>query len=158
MIFLLIYFDKDITMEDFTTSIIETLEHIPYAIPPKLFIVLEIVSLAISVISMIVIVYATLMAMLAFSKVELRRFNRSKVKYSIHRLRVLRADFGTYLLWGLELLIAADILKTILEPSFQELCILGGIVVLRTVLSFFLNKEIQEIDEQRYKHPEDFEK
>ncbi|MGL4981412.1 MAG: DUF1622 domain-containing protein [Treponemataceae bacterium] len=144
-------------MYHFVDNIEETLNHIPQALPPKLVVVLEIVSLSISIISIAVIVYATLMAMLAFSKVELRRLNRFKAKYSIHRLRVLRADFGTYLLWGLELLIAADILKTILEPKIQELFILGGIVVLRTVLSFFLNKEIQEIDEQRHKHPEDFE-
>ena len=44
------------------------------------------------------------------------------------------------------LLIASDILKTVLEPTLNELAILGGIVVLRTVLSVFLNKEIKELD------------
>ena len=70
---------------------------------------------------------------------------------------MLRADLGTYLLLGLELLIAADILKTIVEPGLHELGILAGIVVLRTVLSFFLNKEILEIDHERHEHPEVFE-
>lgn len=42
--------------------------------------------------------------------------------------------------------IASDILKTVLEPTLNELAILGGIVVLRTVLSVFLNKEIKELD------------
>ena len=57
-----------------------------------------------------------------------------------------RAVFGTYLLLGLEFLIASDILKTVLEPTLNELAILGGIVVLRTVLSVFLNKEIKELE------------
>ena len=53
---------------------------------------------------------------------------------------------ASYLLLGLEFLIASDILKTVLEPTLNELAILGGIVVLRTVLSVFLNKEIKELD------------
>ena len=33
-----------------------------------------------------------------------------------------------------------------MEPTLNELAILGGIVVLRTVLSVFLNKEIKELE------------
>jgi uncharacterized membrane protein len=62
-------------------------------------------------------------------------------------LNSLRADLGTYLLLGLEFLIAADILKTILEPGITELGVLAGIVALRTILSFFLNREIKETEE-----------
>ncbi len=55
----------------------------------------------------------------------------------------MRATFGTYLLSGLEFLIASDILKTVPEPGLNELAILGGIVMLRTILSIFLIREIQ---------------
>ncbi len=116
--------------------------------------IINIVELVISVISVIVVIYGALLAFFAIVKTELLRF---KKKYSILRLRVIRADLGTYLLLGLELLIAADVLKTILEPGMNELLILGGIVILRTVLSFFLNKEIQEIDDERREHPDVFE-
>ena len=116
--------------------------------------VINVVELVISIISVIVVIYGALIAFLAIVKTELLRF---KGKYSILRLRVIRADLGTYLLLGHELLIAADVLKTILEPGMNELLILGGIVILRTVLSFFLNKEIQEIDDERREHPELFE-
>jgi len=112
------------------------------------------VELVISVISVVVVIYGAVIAFFAIVKTELLRF---KGKYSILRLRVIRADLGTYLLLGLELLIAADILKTILEPGLNELMILGGIVILRTLLSFFLNKEIQEIDNERRERPELFE-
>ena len=70
--------------------------------------------------------------------------NRSHLIFQ--NISKLRAVFGTYLLLGLEFLIASDILKTVLEPTLNELAILGGIVVLRTVLSVFLNKEIKELE------------
>ena len=53
---------------------------------------------------------------------------------------------GSYGLLGLEFLIASDILKTVLEPTLNELAILGGIVVLRTILSVFLNREIKDLE------------
>lgn len=80
---------------------------------------------------------------ISFFRNELKRLTGN---YSITNIRKLRAAFGTYLLLGLEFLIASDILKTVLEPTLNELAILGGIVVLRTVLSVFLNKEIKELE------------
>lgn len=129
------------------------LQHTPNAIPPALVTILESVALVISVLSIAVVIYGTVIALVAFVKNE---FHRLKNNYDVQYLRILRADLGTYLLLGLEFLIAADILKTILEPGMQELLVLGGVVILRTVLSFFLNKEIQEIDKERIEHPEAF--
>lgn len=37
--------------------------------------------------------------------------------------------------------------KTVVDPTLDELAILGGVVVVRTVLSVFLNKEIKELAE-----------
>lgn len=115
---------------------------------------LEALSTIINTISIIVVTYATLIAAFAFIKTEVLRL---KKKHNIQQLRVLRADLGTYLLLALELLIASDILKTIIEPGLHELAILAGVVVLRTILSFFLNKEILAIDTERHEHPELFE-
>lgn len=123
------------------------------AIPPLLAQILDVTSLCISILSIAVVVYGTLIALVAFFRTERHRLRKN---YNSQFLRVLRADLGTYLLLGLEFLIAADILKTVLEPGVQELCILAGVVTLRTVLSFFLNKEIQEIDRERKEHPEFF--
>jgi uncharacterized membrane protein len=116
----------------------------------KVFVYIETI---ISIISVAVVIYGVLNALIAFVRTE---FLRLKGKYSILRVRVIRADLGTYLLLSLELLIAADVIKTILEPGLQELIILAGVVLLRTILSFFLNKEIQEIDKERIEHPEAF--
>ena len=45
---------------------------------------------------------------------------------------------------GLEFLIAADIIRTIVKPSLEELAILGSIVVIRTVINYFLGKELRQ--------------
>ena len=107
---------------------------------------LEILSTGISVISLIIVIYGAIIAFCAFIRNESRRFTG---KYSFTATRELRADLGTYLLLGLEFLIASDILKTVLEPSLNELAILGGVVILRTILSIFLNKEIKELQVQK---------
>ena len=98
----------------------------------------------ISVISLLIVTYGVLVGFIAFLRNEIKRFNGT---YTINNIRQLRADFGSYLLLGLEFLIASDILKTVVDPTLDELAILGGVVVVRTVLSVFLNKEIKELAE-----------
>lgn len=104
---------------------------------------LDLLATIISVISLLIVTYGALIALIAFLRNEFGRFTGN---YSPMNIRKLRAMLGTYLLLGLEFLIASDILKTVLEPGLDELAILGGVVVLRTVLSVFLNKEIKELD------------
>ncbi len=55
---------------------------------------------------------------------------------------------GFHLILGLEFLIAADVLNTILRPTLEELAILAGIVAIRTLLSFFLGWEIRQSQEK----------
>jgi uncharacterized membrane protein len=55
-----------------------------------------------------------------------------------------RANLGRGILLGLELLVAADIIGTVaVTPSFENLAILGLIVLIRTFLSFSLEVEIE---------------
>ncbi|MFA6857092.1 MAG: DUF1622 domain-containing protein [Treponema sp.] len=103
------------------------------------------IEFGISLIGIAVIVYGALRAVGTFVKVEVTRFCD---KNKVHALMSIRADLGVYLLLGLELLIAADIITTILDPKLMELAVLAGIVLLRTILSLFLNKELKELKEQ----------
>ena len=57
----------------------------------------------------------------------------------------VRYKLGTYLLLGLEFLVAADILETVFTPTLERIGILWGIVIIRTILNFFLNKELERI-------------
>jgi len=55
----------------------------------------------------------------------------------------LRHVLGYYLLLGLEFLIAADIIDTLMKPRVQDLAVLGAIVLIRTVISYSLNAELK---------------
>jgi uncharacterized membrane protein len=55
-----------------------------------------------------------------------------------------RSNLGRGILLGLELLVGADIISTITAPlTFQSVALLGGIVMIRTFLSFSLETEIE---------------
>ena len=57
--------------------------------------------------------------------------------------RIVRTVFGRSILLGLELLVAADIIRTVaVEPSLENVAVLGLIVLIRTFLSFSLEVEI----------------
>lgn len=106
---------------------------------------LNIIATIISVISLLIVAYGVFVGFIAFLRNEIKRFNGT---YTVNNIRQLRADFGSYLLLGLEFLIASDILKTVVDPTLDELAILGGVVIVRTVLSVFPNKEIKELAEE----------
>ena len=50
---------------------------------------------------------------------------------------------GRYLVLGLEFQLGSDILSTAVAPTIAEIKILAAIVVIRTVLNYFLSKEIE---------------
>lgn len=106
---------------------------------------LNLLATIISVASLLIVTYGALIAIIQFLLNECKRFSGG---YSTTNIRKLRSVFGMYLLLGLEFLIASDILKTVLEPTMTELIILGGVVVVRTVLSVFLNKEIKQLEQE----------
>lgn len=55
-----------------------------------------------------------------------------------------RSNLGRGILLGLELLVGADIISTITAPlTFESVGLLGGIIVIRTFLSFSLETEIE---------------
>src|SRR5687767_6156379 len=60
--------------------------------------------------------------------------------------RVLRQSFGGVILLGLEILVAADLVRTVaVEPTWDNVVILGVIVLIRTVLSFSLEVEMEGV-------------
>jgi uncharacterized membrane protein len=63
-------------------------------------------------------------------------------------LQVVRCELGVRLVFALELLIIADLLHTVISRSVDDLILVGGLVVIRTVIAYFLNKEIEEVGAQ----------
>jgi len=67
----------------------------------------------------------------------------------LQKNKYIKAYLGSYILLSLEFLIVADIIETIINPTFQDIIKLGLIVVIRTMISYFLNKEISEFSEEQ---------
>lgn len=58
----------------------------------------------------------------------------------------VRLRLGRWLSLALEFLLAADILRTAVAPTWDEIGKLAAIVVLRTLLNYFLDKEIRSAE------------
>jgi uncharacterized membrane protein len=59
------------------------------------------------------------------------------------RYASFRRELGRSTLIGLELLVAADILRSlVLEPSLPNIAVLGALVTIRTFLSFSIDVEL----------------
>ncbi len=62
----------------------------------------------------------------------------------VDRYGRMRQDLGRAILLGLELLVAADIIRTVaLEPTLDNVLILGVVVLIRTFLSMSLQVELE---------------
>jgi uncharacterized membrane protein len=100
---------------------------------------LEHLSLGIGVAGVAIIAWGALVSLVMFAKLEVMQARGQNI---CHKRELTRQHFGSYILLGLEFLLAADVANTIIKPSLHEIAILGSIVAIRTVLSFFLNREL----------------
>jgi uncharacterized membrane protein len=70
----------------------------------------------------------------------------SRTKSGGRAFKTLRQSLGGAILLGLELLVAADIVKTVTStPSLTDAAVLGMIVLIRTVLSITIEIEIDGV-------------
>src|SRR5262249_2263592 len=97
-------------------------------------------SFGIGVLGVLIIVFGVAAGMVRFVRTELLFARGRDVEDDRRRLRHV---LGYYLLLGLEFLIAADIIDTLMKPSVQDLIVLGAIVLIRTVISYSLNAELR---------------
>ncbi|HWR25756.1 MAG TPA: DUF1622 domain-containing protein [Methanosarcina sp.] len=61
-----------------------------------------------------------------------------------YSLELIRRELTNKILFGLEFYIVVAILGTLSNPSREELLVLGTVVLIRTVLGYFLSREIKE--------------
>ena len=97
-------------------------------------------SFGIGVLGVLVIVFGVACGLVRFVRSEFRAARGVNADEDRKHLRHL---LGYYLLLGLEFLIAADIIDTLMKPSVQDLLVLGAIVLIRAVISYSLNAELK---------------
>lgn len=59
----------------------------------------------------------------------------------------IRLTLGRFIALGIEFQLAADILTTAIAPTFDDLGKLGAIAAIRTILNYFLAKEIEKAEQ-----------
>jgi uncharacterized membrane protein len=99
---------------------------------------IEIAALAIEVLAVVIIVVAIFYATIRyFFQVAMRPGVES-------RYEQLKLSLGRSLLLGLEILVAADVVRTVaLEATLQSVAVLGLLVLIRTFLSWALVVEVE---------------
>lgn len=100
------------------------------------------VALGISIAGSGIIIWGAAVVLFHFFRSE--RKNAANAKPDDGR-DYLSHRFGAYLILGLDFMLAADIIHTIHKPLLNELYVLAIIVGIRSVISFFLVKEMRSI-------------
>jgi len=106
------------------------------------------ISIIIAMMAVAVIVWGTF---ITFSKWLYYEIKRKKSTVLHKKREELRIKLGSYILIGLEVLIVADIIETIINPTIMEVALLGAIVVIRTFISYFLEKELEAHEKDLFK-------
>lgn len=98
------------------------------------------VARAFEVVAAAVLVLGLLLAFVLAARAY-RRSGSGAVAY-----RTMRQTFGGVILLGLEILVAGDLIRTVaVEPTLDNVIVLGIIVLIRTFLSFSLEIEINGV-------------
>lgn len=89
------------------------------------------------------VVFGGVIAVYEWALVQVRHIqNREQRK---HQTQDLRVHFAQRLILGLEFFLAGDIMRLIATPTNDALIRVGAIIVIRTVLAYFLAREIKEL-------------
>ena len=107
---------------------------------PVFFDILHFFASVLGIAGAVLIIYGGLKAIVKVLILEVR-----KGSYSYN---IVRRELTDKIVFGLEFLIAADILTTVITPTQEELINLAVVVVIRTILGFFLSKEAAEFNLQ----------
>ncbi len=99
--------------------------------------------------------FAELCGALVIGVATIREF----VRYVPHVFRAPRASedyqedirlrLGRSLALALEFELGADILRTAVAPSFSAIAVTAAVIVLRTLLNYFLERELRQVEERR---------
>lgn len=89
--------------------------------------------------------------------VGITKFAVSLARRNINQFSAVRLSLARFLVLGLEFQLAADVLRTAISPSFEEIGKLAAIATIRTLLNYSLTREIaqeqREIDLQKPSPP-----
>jgi uncharacterized membrane protein len=90
--------------------------------------------------AVLVVTFGSLEALLKLLVVMVRPTASHGMRKAIWR------RFGVWLLLGLEFALAADIITSVISPTWQDIGELGAIAVIRTFLNYFLEHDLENAE------------
>jgi uncharacterized membrane protein len=99
--------------------------------------------IGLEVLGVLIIIIGVLKMLFIFGKCFVTKVAVSKLMTEI------RIELSNYLILSLEIFIGRDIIETLLDPSISDIVILVVLVLLRTLLAFFLNYEITHMPKRK---------
>ena len=96
---------------------------------------------AVSVIGVTVVIWGVAEAVWRFF--ALKRARHLSHTRTLAATARIRERLGAHLLLGLDIFIGADIIKSVVTPSWENIAMLAAIVLIRIVMSYFLEREME---------------
>ena len=100
-------------------------------------------ALGVETVAVLIVAYGSAEAFLQLVAVVLRP------RTSHGERKALWRRYGVWLLLALEFELAADIVRSVISPSWQDIGALGAIAVIRTFLNLFLEKDLEAADDAK---------
>lgn len=102
--------------------------------------ILEVIAEVVDLIGIAILLVGAVKFILLYARIEVLRLAGRQCISSIQRARQL---LGGYILVSLEFLIVSDVVTTVVNRTLESLLILGAIIVLRTAIGYFLERELR---------------
>ncbi len=96
----------------------------------------------IEVFGVLILIYGSLKIAFRYFIIEFESFRKKNLT---EKMQDIRYEIGIYILFALDFLIIADIIMTISDPTKDEMIKLGVMIIIRTMIGYFLSKEIEGI-------------
>lgn len=125
-----------------------SLEHLPFGLDAPVMHALEGLAICIDLIGVTLILFGFFVSLIRLLG-GLR--HGIGLTGNLGNLNTARSILGTYILTGLEFMIASDIVHTVITRELTDLIFVGLLVLIRTAISFFLGREILEIQHEAEK-------
>ncbi|MEO0721986.1 MAG: DUF1622 domain-containing protein [Pseudomonadota bacterium] len=123
-----------------------SIEELPFGLGEPVAHALEGIAIAIDLIGVSIILLGFAVALIRL----LGTFRHGiGLRHELMGLNHARTTLASYILTGLEFMIASDIIHTVITRQFSDLIFVGLLVLIRTAISFFLGKEVAELESHK---------
>jgi uncharacterized membrane protein len=106
--------------------------------------------LVLNIIGALIIGIGAAYALFHFLRTFIKRSERTYGAYGNIPINNIRLLLGRGVVLGLEFMVAGDLVYTIATPDYYELGLLAILVIIRTVLSYFLTWELATVSAEEH--------